>query len=296
MSAQGGPLKWGGYRLTANISLLFGEVPFNDRFVAAARAGFESIEAWWPFSDARPSAAEVDDFCGRISDAGLQLTGLNFFAGDMAAGERGIACDPARIGELEDSTAVVLQVARATGCRSFNLLYGQPDRARSSAHQRAAAIQSYRRAAVALAEVGGTVLVEPLARGFNGDYPLLTHRDVLQLIEEVEAPNIKMLLDTFHLAMNGVDVSRLADELAAEVGHVQLADAPGRGQPGSGELDWAAIGAALRRGGYGGSVAAEYRPVGSTADTLGWVDGGSKRAVSMMSSEMSRQTNRRSAP
>jgi len=264
---------WHGYRVSANVSLLFTEVLYLDRFAAAAAAGFTAVETWWPFPTADPSPTALEELAVAIEQSGLSLTGMNVFAGDMAAGERGIACLPERAAELETSLAALRWIAERTGCRGFNLLHGQvPHEAEDTA--RPAAVQAYRRAAEVLGDLPGspgTVLVEPLARGLNGDYPLETAADALALIEEAGVPHLALLLDTFHLASNGVDLLALIEGDAERIGHVQLADAPGRGEPGSGAVDVDAVGEALTAAGYHGTVAAEYKPTGETRSTLGWL-------------------------
>lgn len=259
--------------MSANVSLLFTEVPYLERFGAAAAAGFAAVESWWPFPTASPSAAEIDELAFAIEAAGVTLTGMNVFAGDMAGGERGIACLPGRAAELEDSLAALHRLAERTGCRGFNLLHGQvPERADEAA--RRTAVASLRRAAQVLSDLPGrpgVVLVEPLARGLNGAYPLETAQDALTLIDEAGAENLALLLDTFHLARNGEDLPALIGDHAERIGHVQLADAPDRGEPGSGTIAFEAVGAALRAAGYAGTVAAEYRPTGETRSTLGWL-------------------------
>lgn len=263
-------MRWNNYDVSANVSLLFTEAPYLERFQAAADAGFRTVESWWPFSEPHPGNDRVDEVAARISDAGVDLIGLNFYAGDMPGGERGVTCRPERSDELDRSTDALLRLARATGVRRFNLLYGQPGVGEEKA-QRAHAVGAYRRAVEAVAEIDGTILVEPLARGMNGSYPLHDDQDVAALIEEVDSPRLALLFDSFHLGMNGVDVASVAKRRAAEIGHVQLADSPGRGEPGSGDLDFTAIAAALGDGGYQGTVAAEYKPTRATEDTLDWL-------------------------
>ncbi|MVA74473.1 TIM barrel protein [Auraticoccus sp. F435] len=265
-------MKWNEFVVSANLSLLFAELPYAERFRAAAEAGFTAVETWWPFAEAVPAGREVDELLQAIEASGLRLTGLNFFAGDMAGGERGVACRPERVEELTASTAVLLRIAEATGCRHFNLLHGQLDLEGDVELQHRTAVGAYRRAAEAVAAVGGTVLVEPLARGLNGSYPLTTHTEVLELVDEAGVPGLSLLLDTFHLGMNGVDVPAAVEASAGRIGHVQVADVRDRHEPGSGELDWDAIAAALRRAGYDGVVGAEYRPAGGTVAGLGWLD------------------------
>lgn len=262
---------WYGYEVSANVSLLFTEVPYEDRFRAAADAGFNIVESWWPFAEPHPGEAKLDAFVELIENAGVRLSGLNFFAGNMPAGERGVACRAERAAELEAGTEALLRVAQATGCRAFNLLYGQLEGSVDERAQRRAATNAYRRAAEAVAEIDGVILVEPLADGLNGAYPLTTHHDALKFIEEVDADHLALLFDTFHLGRNGVDVPAAVREAGNLIGHVQLADSPGRGEPGSGALDWHAIGSTLREVGYKRTVAAEYKPTAETALSLGWL-------------------------
>lgn len=263
-------MQWNDYEISVNVSLLFTELPYKERFRAAAESGFVAVETWWPFSEAHPGDEKLDELAGLIHDAGVRLTGLNFFAGDMSAGERGIACRTERQGELEVNTDAVLRVARATECRGFNLLYGQPDEGADTSTHRQVALNAYRKAAQTVEEIGGVILVEPLAEGMNGTYPLTTHHQALELVEEI-GHGAALLLDTFHLGRNGIDVPSAVHESSGRIGHVQLADVPDRGEPGSGELDWPAVGEALRSTGYTGSVAAEYKPTRRTEDTLSWL-------------------------
>lgn len=271
MHTQG--VTWHRYRVSANISLLFTEVPYLERFAAAAAAGFTAVESWWPFPTADPDTGEKERLVRAIEDAGLSLTGMNVFAGDMAAGERGIACLPERAEELDSSLEALHWIAERTDCRGFNLLHGQvPDGDDGSARQ--AAVRAYRQAAESLADLDGTpgvILVEALARDLNGAYPLETAEDALSLLDEVGAPTVKLLLDTFHLGHNGVDMVDLIKHSSERIGHVQLADAPGRGEPGSGSVDITAIGEALNFAGYMGTVAAEYKPTRETLGTLDWL-------------------------
>jgi hydroxypyruvate isomerase len=265
-------MTWHGFTVSANVSLLFSELPYDQRFRAAVDAGFTAVESWWPFETASPGRDRLDQLTSTIRASGLQLTGLNVFAGDMAGGERGIACSPDRAPELTAGLDALLRVAEATGCRHFNLLHGQLDPRRSAAEQHARAIDAYREAADAVRPLGGTILVEPLASGLNGSYPLLTAADAVALLDDVGAENVQLLLDTFHLGSNGEDMLRVIHEDGERIGHVQLADAPGRGEPGSGDLDLDAIGAALRESGYAGVVGAEYTPTRATELTLDWLE------------------------
>lgn len=262
--------------LAANVSLLFTELPLLARFNAARDAGFGAVECWWPFgASAYPSAAEVDRFVDAVRAAGLPLLGMNLFAGDMPAGQRGVASVPGRRAEFDASVEIAAEIANRTDLAACNALYGQRIAGVDPERQDAAAIDALSAATERLSSVGVTVLVEPLARGLNGDYPLQTAGDCVAVVGTVRRAtgreSIGVLFDTFHLAMNGADLCRDVDELGALTAHVQLADAPGRGEPGSGA---APIFEALDRlweAGYRGAVAAEYQPAGATLSGLGWV-------------------------
>jgi hydroxypyruvate isomerase len=268
ISAVGG----GSHELAANISLLFSEVPLLERPAAAAASGFSAVESWWPFNGAAPSATEVDAFVGAVDDAGVALTGMNLYAGDMPAGERGVLSDPSRNDEFASALAVALDVARRTGCAGFNALYGQRIAGADPAEQDRNATANLATAAQALGEVGGVVLIEPLSRGLNGAYPLLTASDAVDVVHRVRdassAASIAFLFDTFHLAGNGDDLGAVIARFATDIGHVQLADSPGRGEPGSGAIDFVEVLTGLDSVGYAGTMAAEYVPTTTTVASL----------------------------
>lgn len=262
-------------RLAANISLLFTELPLLERPAAAAAAGFQTIESWWPFSSAVPEAAEVERFITAVNSSGASLCALNFFAGDMPAGDRGLACNPSRQKELEDSTEVLLTIARQTGCKRFNLLYGQIDPAIDLQVQHECAARAIALAAGKVGAIGGTILIEALASGLNGNYPLCTAQQVVDLLTGPldGIGNVKFLFDTFHLASNGVDLEDAVRKFRSHIAHVQIADCPGRGQPGTGNLAIGEVIGALEQAGYEWYFACEYRPVGGTVESLGWISG-----------------------
>ena len=264
-------MEYRGHEVSANVSLLFTELPYSERFAAAAEAGFTLVESWWPFPTPSPSAAELDDFVSVLS--GVELNALNFYGGDIAGGERGIASHPDRSAELAANTRAIVEIAKRTGVRQFNLLYGQLDDRWSASEQAATAEASIRAAATAVAEFGGKILLEPLSQGLNGRYPLLTADDVLSLVDGPlkDLDNVSLLFDTFHLANNGVDLLATASALAPRLAHVQLADTPGRGEPGTGTIPFDSILDTLKASGYQGVVACEYNPSVETTASLGWL-------------------------
>jgi hydroxypyruvate isomerase len=263
-----------GFSFAVNTSMIFTELPLAERPAAVASAGFNAVESWWPFPGPVPAAAEADSFVGAIADAGVSLVALNFYAGDAGAGERGVVSVPGREQEFRDSVSVLVALAERTGCRRFNALYGQRVPGAVPASQDELALENLAFAADAVGRIGGTVLLEPLTRGENGDYPLLTGADVLAVADRLGAAgrhNVALLVDVYHLTNNGDSPARLVRDHSDRVGHVQLADAPGRHEPGTGTIDFGSFFSALAERSYDGFVALEYRPSGASLDSLGWL-------------------------
>lgn len=262
------------WSLVANISLLFAELPLLERIPAAKAAGFDAVEAWWSFPTGGLDDA-VEEFLHTIEQNELRLTGLNFFAGDMSAGERGIVSRPDRRDEFAANVDAIVRIARRTGAGGFNALYGQRQPGMDPADQDRVGLENLVLATRELAAVGGTVLIEPLSRGLNGAYPLETAEQAIVLIQRVRkitgTDNIGLLFDTFHLSNNGDDLVSVIDRYATQIAHVQLADAPGRGAPGTGSVNFDAVLAALARAGYDGLIACEYVSGDQTADSLQWI-------------------------
>ncbi|QFG25174.1 hydroxypyruvate isomerase family protein [Actinomadura sp. WMMB 499] len=261
-----------------NCSILFTELPLLERPAAARAAGFGAVEFWWPWpGEPVPPAADVDAFCAALEAARVRLIGLNFYAGDMPAGERGVLSDPARTAAFRESVAVLVRIAGRTGVRSFNALYGQRRDGVAASEQDRVATENLVFAADAVGALDGTVLIEPLARGLNGAYPLETAADATAVVRRVRAAgaaNVKFLFDAFHLTVNGEDPAQVARAHAADIGHVQIADAPGRGRPGTGEIDFAALFGVLDAIGYDGRIALEYKPDGPTTEReFAWMEG-----------------------
>jgi len=263
-------------RLAVNLSILFTELPLLDRPAAARSAGFDAVEFWWPFATAHPTASEVDAFITALDAARVSLIGLNFFAGDMPNGQRGVVAWPRRTAEFRNSVTVAADIARRTGCRAFNALYGQRLDGVEPSAQDDVAVTNLAFAADTMAPLGGTVLIEALAEGENGAYPLRTAADVGEVIDRVAAErsahNLRLLFDTYHLTRNGEDLPAVLDRYGDRVGHVQIADAPGRAQPGTGDIDFGAVFTALGAHHYRGPVACEYKPTGPSADSFGWIE------------------------
>jgi hydroxypyruvate isomerase len=260
-------------RFDVNLSILFTELPLLQRPQAAKRAGFDAVEFWWPWPVATPSDAEVQRFAAAITDAGVHLVGLNFFAGDMPGGDRGLVSWPARSAEFRDNIEVTVGLGEQLGCRAFNALYGNRQDGCAPGQQDELAAENLARAARAARRIGGTVLVEPVSGAPR--YPLLTAADALRVIDRVcaehEAGNVGLLLDVYHLAVNGDDIDAAIDLAAGRIGHVQIADAPGRHEPGTGQLDLDHYLGRIAAAGYSGWVGLEYAPRVGSAESFDWL-------------------------
>jgi hydroxypyruvate isomerase len=255
-----------------NCSILFTELPVLERPAAAKAAGFDAVEFWWPFAEAVPADRDVDAFVAAIRDAGVQLVGLNFFAGNMAGGDRGLVSWPARSGEFRENVAVVAAIARATGCRAFNALYGNRLEGADPTAQDDFGAENLAFAAAGVAPIGGTVLVESVSG--PQPYPLRTAADAIAVIDRVRlggVDNVAFLADLYHLSVNGDDLDEVIAKYADRIGHVQIADAPGRHEPGTGELDLDGYLAKLEQAGYNGWVGLEYVPSGASAESFEWL-------------------------
>jgi hydroxypyruvate isomerase len=260
-------------RFDVNLSILFTELPLHQRPGAARAAGFDAVEFWWPFDVAVPGDREVDAFVRAVEEAGVRLVGLNFFAGDMPGGDRGLVSWPARSGEFRDNVEVAIGIGERLGCRAFNALYGNRVEGADPAAQDDLAVENLAIAGRAAARIGGTVLVEPVSGAPR--YPLRTAADAVGVIDRVAGEtgvgNLGFLCDLYHLAVNGDDLDQVIAAYGDRVAHVQIADAPGRHEPGSGTLDLDRYLGALAAAGYNGWVGLEYVPSGGSADSFAWL-------------------------
>lgn len=258
-------------RFVVNCSMLFPDLPLLRRPQAARDAGFEAVEFWWPFPDAVPRDTEVDTFVRAVDDAGVRLVALNLAGGDMAAGERGLLSDPARRSLFRDNADVAFAIAERLGTRAFNALYGNRLDEVPAGSQDDVATENLAHVGRMAEQLNAVILVEPLS-GIE-TYPLRTAADVVAVLDRViEAggvTSLRLLADLYHLTVNGDDVTAVIDAHVHRIGHVQLADVPGRGAPGTGSMDLAGHLTHLAEGGYRAHVSLEYRPDGD--DPFGWL-------------------------
>ncbi|HET9169245.1 MAG TPA: TIM barrel protein [Actinospica sp.] len=264
-------------RYDVNLSILFTELPLLDRPAAAARAGFGAVEFWWPFgTQAQPSGGQVDEFIAALDAAGVRLVGLNLLD-DLSVGSRGIVSVPEHAGRFRDALPVAVEIGRRTGCRNFNALYGNRIPEVDPAFQDELAVANLGLAGKAAAEIGGTVLIEALNAIESPLYPLTSTQSALDVIERTEdatgATNLALLLDLYHMARMGEDLTTVIAKHAGRIGHVQIADVPDRGAPGTGGLDHRALLAALEAADYRveeglGSIGLEYKAADHHFDWL----------------------------
>jgi hydroxypyruvate isomerase len=262
-----------GLPYLANCSMLFTEQPLLRRPQAAKDAGFDAIEFWWPWPDQPvPGDADVAAFVASVRDADVSLVGLNFFAGDLAGPDCGVLSIPDRAQQFRDNIDVAIGIGDQLGVRAFNALYGNRVDGVAPERQDELGREQLRRAADAAATIGATVLVEPVSG--PKPYPLRTADDAVAVVTAVRAEgasSIGFLCDLFHLANNGDDVHAAIDAYTDLVAHVQIADCPGRGEPGSGELDLDGLLGELAARGYDGWVGLEYKPTTDTEASLAWL-------------------------
>lgn len=244
-------------RYVVNCSILLTEHPLLRRPQAARDAGFEAVEFWWPFPDSVPSDVEVRAFVRAVEDAGVQLVALNFAGGDMAAGERGLLSDPARRDEFRDNVDIAIGIAEQLGAGAFNALYGNRIVGVPAELQDEVAAENLVHAAGRADTIDAAILIEPLSA--VPGYPLRTASDAVAVLDRVGVPSVRLLADLYHLAVNGDDLTAVIDTYGDRIGHVQIADAPGRGVPGTGTIDLAGHLAHLGRRGYRGHVSLEYQ-------------------------------------
>ena len=253
-------------RFDVNVSILFKEAPFLERFGRAREAGFSAVEFWWP------SQEDLGEVERAIGDAGLSVALFNFDAGDLPNGERGLVGDPDRADQFRENVPVALELARRLGCRRMNVLAGHEKEGMGRGEQLALAREHVAFAADAAREVGVTVLVEAVNTFENGPYLLHTTGQAVEFVRSVGRENVGIQHDLYHMQrMEGNLVATLRENIGV-IGHVQIADSPGRGEPGTGEIRYPYVLAELENLGYDGYVGVEYNPTtGTTEESFGWL-------------------------
>lgn len=250
----------------ANVSMLFAEVPFLERFTRARAAGFDAVEFQFPY-DVKP-----DDIAAELERNELAMVLFNLPAGDAPRGDRGMANDPARIDEFKASVELALAYARAVDTTKLNCPAGLRLDSVPEEHQRATLVENLRYAAVAAQSQGILLNVEPLnpfdAPGFYLSTPSLG----FEIVEEVAEENLLLEYDIYHAQRTEGQITSTLREKFDLIGHIQIADAPGRNEPGTGELNWEFIFAVIDEVGYTGPIGLEYKPsTATTEESLAWM-------------------------
>jgi hydroxypyruvate isomerase len=231
----------------------------------AAKAGFKAVEYMFPYEWIQEQLA------GALESHGLQQVLFNLPAGDWAAGERGIACIPGREGEFKDGVELALTYAEALGCPALNCLVGLTPEGVGADKVRQTLVDNLRFAAAALEEKGVRFVIEMLNHNAVPGFYLAGTREALQLLEEVNHPNLSLQYDVYHMQiMEGNLIDTLSANMSS-IGHIQIADNPGRHEPGTGEINFPNVFAAIDEAGYNGWIGCEYVPAGATEEGLGWM-------------------------
>ena len=252
-------------RFAANLSLLFTELPFLQRFAAAARCGFRAVEFQFPYTIPPLLIAEQLERCG------LELVLHNLPAGDWDGGERGIACNPDRISEFREGVGRGIEYATLLGCPQLNCLAGIPPADAEPEQVTQTLIDNLRYAARELQRANLGLLIEPInSRDIPGFY-LQRSSQALELIQQVNAPNLKLQYDLYHMQIMEGDLAPTLQNALEHIGHIQLADTPGRHEPGTGEINFPFLFDWLDALGYDGWIGCEYRPLTTTEAGLSWL-------------------------
>ena len=251
-------------KFSANLSMLFTEHPFLDRFEAAAKAGFTAVEFLFPYAF---TAAEIRQ---RLDDHKLQLVLHNLPAGNWDAGERGIACHPDRVDEFCAGVAQAITYATALGVKQINCLAGKAPPGVSESLLQQTFINNLRYAAGELKKNGLNLLIEPINTFDIPGFYLNRTAQALAILDEVGADNAYLQYDIYHAQRMEGELAARMERHSLRIGHIQLADNPGRNEPGTGEINYPFLFAHLDRIGYTGWIGCEYKPATTTEAGLGW--------------------------
>ncbi|WP_068088063.1 hydroxypyruvate isomerase [Polycladidibacter stylochi] len=251
-------------RFTANLSMLFKEVDFMQRFEAAANAGFKAVEYLFPYD------FPMEDIKKELDSNGLQQVLFNLPAGDFASGERGIACLPDRVEEFRVGVDKAIEYAKTLGCKQVNCLSGLVPETVSQETAEKVLVENLRFAADKLEGEGILLLLEACNTQDMPGFCVNNSAQVLKIIEATGSKNIRFQFDIYHMQIMEGNVARTISDNLDSIAHIQIADNPGRHEPGTGELNYDFLFRFLDDIGYKGWVGAEYNPANSTTDGLSW--------------------------
>ncbi len=252
-------------QFAANLSFLFTEIPFLERFSAARQAGFRAVEFMFPYD------YDQNDIKKQLDETGLQLVLCNLPAGNWAGGDRGTAVNPARREEFRESVGKGIAAAKFLGVERLNCLVGLKPAALSDNETRETVTENLRYAAETLGREGIRLMVEPINRHDMPGFALNTCVQALEMIRRIDHPNAYLQLDVYHARRENEDVAAILRNHRDRIGHIQIADCPGRHQPGTGETDFRFLLKEIDRLGYRGVVSLEYIPSPDTLTSLQWL-------------------------
>jgi hydroxypyruvate isomerase len=252
-------------KFAANLSMLFTEAPFLDRFAAAAEAGFRGVEFLFPY------AFEKDDIAEYLQKNGLKQVLFNLPAGNWEAGDRGIACHPDRVSEFQDGVGKAIDYARALGCAQVNCLAGIAPAGVEPQVAHKTLAENLKFAASKLKDAGITLLAEPVNTYDIPGFFLNRSAQAIALFDEVGSPNLKLQYDIYHMQRMEGELANTIERLLPRIAHLQLADNPGRNEPGAGEINYPFLLNFIDRLGYDGWIGCEYKPRHGTKEGLGWM-------------------------
>ncbi|MBB3456920.1 hydroxypyruvate isomerase [Rhizobium sp. BK313] len=252
-------------KFSANLSFLYQDLPFLDRFAAAAKDGFMGLEYLGPYAEPKEKVADA------LKANGLTQVLFNLPSGNWTGGERGIACLPDRVQEFRDGVAAALDYAAALGCKRLNVISGLvPEGANPETLERVL-VDNLRYAAPRMADAGIKLLIEPINLRDMPGFLLSTTDHAERILEKVGSDNLYIQYDFYHMQITQGDLIRTFERLKDRIAHVQIADNPGRNEPGTGEINYGFILNELDRLGYDGWVGCEYKPKAGTTEGLGWM-------------------------
>ena len=247
-------------KFAANLTMMFNEVPFLERFAAAANAGFRGVEFLFPYEHS------AEDIAARLQDNGLTQALFNLPPGDFSKGERGLAALPGREAEFEAALQTALSYAKTLNCQCLHAMAGLT----SAGAERSVYVANLKKAASATAPLGIDILIEPINTRDVPGYFLNHLSDARSIIDEVGASNLKLQLDLYHRQIVAGDLAKAIADYADITRHMQIANPPDRGEPDAGEINYASVFQMIDASGFDGWIGCEYQPRGDTVAGLAW--------------------------
>ena len=251
-------------KFNANLSMMYNEADFLDRFPAASKSGFKGVEFLFPYAYDKEKLADL------LEKNHLQAILFNCPPGNWEAGDRGLACDPSRVGEFQESIGKAAEYARALKCPQIHCMAGLKPRGVNEEKMRETYIANLQFAAKELAKLNIKVLIEAVNRRDIPGFYLNTSAQAMDIIHYASVPNLYFQYDIYHMQIMEGDLAPTIEKLLPKIAHMQLADTPGRHEPGTGEINYEFLFKHIDKIGYKGWIGCEYRPAGKTEDGLGW--------------------------